>query len=212
VSQQINLCNPLFRKQEKYFSAITMTQSLVIILTGALLFYVYLQYQYRDLVKQAQQMSQRQNQAQQQLIQVAATMGARKPSQTLIDNVAEAERATQAQQIILSLLKTGEMGNQTGFSAYFQALSRQTVHGLWLTGFNVTGSGSQISINGRAMQAELVPQFINKLKNEPQFVGANFTAFDISQPKPVISATGTPLPSLPYINFNLTNIVAEPAK
>ncbi|BBP01374.1 PilN domain-containing protein [Sulfuriferula nivalis] len=213
MSQQINLCNPLFRKQEKYFSAITMVQSLAIILLGALLFYAYLQYQYRDLAKQAQQMSLRQTEAQQQLTQVASTMGPRKPSQALLDSVAETEHAVQAQQVILGLLKTGEMANQTGFSAYFQALSRQTVHGLWLTGFDVVGMGSQISINGRAMQAELIPQFIGKLKNEPQFVGANFTALEIAPPKPVTTnTTDTPPVSLPYTNFTLTNVVAEPAK
>lgn len=213
MSQQINLCNPLFRKQEKYFSAATMIQSLIIILVGALLFYAYLQYQYRDLVKQTQQMSQRQTEAQQQLTQAAATMGIRKPSQQLIDNVAAAERALHAQQVILDLLKTGDMGNQTGFSAYFQALSRQTVHGLWLTGFDVTGTGSQISLNGRALQAELISQFINKLKKEPQFIGANFTTFEISQPKPATASnTDTPPPNLPYVNFSLTNIMAEPAK
>jgi hypothetical protein len=213
VSQQINLCNPLFRKQEKYFSAITMVQSLAIILFGALVFYTYLQYQYRDIVKQSQQMTQRQTEAQQQLTQAATTMGPRKPSQALLDSVTKAERAMQAQQVILGLLNTGEMGNQAGFSAYFQALSRQTVHGLWLTGFNVVGTGSQISINGRALQAELIPQFIGKLKNEPQFVGADFTALEIAQPKPATTnATDTPPVSLPYINFNLTNVVAEPAK
>ncbi len=215
MSQQINLCNPLFRKQEKYFSALTMMQSLAIILAGTLLFYAYLQYQYRDLTQQARLMAHRQTDTQQQLTKVAATMGARKPTQVLVDNIAQAEQAMHAQQIILGLLQSGELGNQTGFSAYFQALSRQTVNGLWLTGFDIVGTGSQISINGRALQAELIPRLINKLKHEPQFTGINFTALDIRQPVPAATnttSTAAPPPSLPYINFSLTNIVAEPAK
>lgn len=217
MSQQINLCNPLFRKQEKYFSALTMAQALGIILIVALLFYAYLRYQSNDLAQQSQKMAQRQTDTQQQLTKVATTMGVRKPSQTLVDSVAQAERATHAQQIILGLLKSGELGNQVGFSAYFQALSRQTVNNLWLTGFNIVGAASQISIDGRALQAELIPQFINKLKNEPAFSGTSFTALDIRQPLPPAPDTNNATklanqPSPPYINFNLTNVVAEAAK
>lgn len=214
MSQQINLCNPLFRKQEKYFSAATMMQSLAIILVATLLFYAYLRYQSADLVQQAQKMAQRQTDAQQKLSQAAATMGARKPSPVLVDNVAQAEQAIRAQQMVLDLLAQGELGNQTGFSVYFQALSRQTINGLWLTGFELIGAGSQISINGRALQAELIPQFINKLKLEPSFAGAHFTALDISLPPPTSDTTSPneSAPSLPYINFSLTNIVAEPVK
>ncbi len=211
MSQQINLCNPLFRKQEKYFSALTMLQSLAIILVAALLFYAYLHYQSAGLAQQAQKMAQRQTDTQQQLTKVAATMGARKPSQTLVDSVAQTEQAIHTQQIILDLLSQGELGNQTGFSIYMLALSRQTLNGLWLTGFELIGAGSQIGINGRALQAELVPQFISKLKREPAFTGIKFTALDISQPLATTNATNAP-PSLPYINFSLTNIVAEPVK
>src|SRR5258706_7273730 len=41
VSQQINLYNPLFLKQEKYFSARTMTQALGLIALGLLGLYAY---------------------------------------------------------------------------------------------------------------------------------------------------------------------------
>lgn len=219
MSQQINLCNPLFRKQEKYFSAVTMAQSLAIIFVAALLFYAYLRYQSTDLAQQSQKMAQRQTDAQQRLSKIATTMGPRKPDPVLVDNVAQTEQAIRTQQLVLGLLSQGELGNQTGFSAYFQALSRQTVNGLWLTGFEFIGTGSQITLNGRALQAELIPQFINKLKHESLFAGARFTTLDMRLPAPSITnTTGTTnttisaVPSLPYINFSLTNIVAEPAK
>ena len=39
--QQINLYQPMFRKQKKIFSAVTILQSLAVVLVGFVLFYVY---------------------------------------------------------------------------------------------------------------------------------------------------------------------------
>ena len=41
MSQQINLFNPIFMKQRKYFSLLAMLQALGLIVAGALLFYGY---------------------------------------------------------------------------------------------------------------------------------------------------------------------------
>ncbi|WP_124948894.1 PilN domain-containing protein [Sulfuriferula thiophila] len=212
MSQQINLCNPLFRKQEKYFSAVTMAQSLGLILLGCAVFYAYLAYQTRALTKQAGQMVQMHEAAQRQLTTLATTMAARKPDPLLTDAVAKAEQDVRARQVILDLLQQGELGNQTGFSEYFKALSRQTVSGLWLTGFEVIGNGNQITISGRALQPASVPLLIQHLKFEPVFAGVHFAALDMRHPDTPTTSTGTPGLPLPYIEFTLGNSKAEPAK
>ncbi|HXA48379.1 MAG TPA: MSHA biogenesis protein MshI, partial [Burkholderiaceae bacterium] len=45
MSHQINLYNPIFLKQKKYFSAATMVQGLAVILLGCLLLVGYAQLQ-----------------------------------------------------------------------------------------------------------------------------------------------------------------------
>ena len=45
MSQQINLFNPIFLKQRKYFSLLTMLQALGLIVLGSLFFYGYALYQ-----------------------------------------------------------------------------------------------------------------------------------------------------------------------
>ncbi len=49
MSQQVNLFNPIFLRQKKYFSAVTMVQSLGIILAGVAVFYGYALLQIRDV-------------------------------------------------------------------------------------------------------------------------------------------------------------------
>lgn len=203
MSQQINLCNPLFRKQEKYFSAVTMAQSLGLIVVASLLFYGYSIYQTRSLTRQVAQMSQMHDTTQRQFASIAATSGVRKPDIHLTEALKLAQSEVKNRQDILDMLNQGELGNQAGFSEYFKALSRQTVDGLWLTGFDVIGSGDEISIRGRAMQAALVPSLIRKLKTEPRFVGTNFAALDIHQPTAPRSSTGTVAEPPPYVEFTL---------
>ena len=41
MSQQINLFNPIFLKQKKYFSVVTMLQALLLIVLGSMLFFAY---------------------------------------------------------------------------------------------------------------------------------------------------------------------------
>lgn len=204
MSQQINLCNPLFRKQEKYFSAVTMAQSLGLIVVATLLFYGYSIYQTRALTRQAAQMSQMQDTTQRQFASIAATLGPRKPDIHLTEAIKLAESEVKNRQDILDILSQGELGNQAGFSEYLKALSRQTVNGLWLTGFDVTGSGDEISIRGRAMQAALVPGLIRKLKVEPKFAGTHFATLDIHQPTAPRSSTATTPP--PYVEFTLGKV------
>lgn len=173
-----------------------MAQSLGLIVLGCLLFYAYLGYETRALTRQTGEMARMRDTTQHQLTTLAATAAARKPDPSLLDAVTRAEQEVQAREVLLNLLRQGELGNQTGFSDYFKALSRQTVSGLWLTGFDVTGSGDQITISGRALQAASVPELIRRLKTEPKFAGAHFATLDIHHPE----APGTPLP---YIEFTL---------
>jgi len=203
VSQQINLCNPLFRKQEQYFSAATMAQSVGLIVLGCLLFYAYLGYQSRALTRQTAEMSRMRDTTQHQLTMLAATVAARKPDPSLVDAVVRAEQEVHAREVLLSLLQQGELGNQTGFSNYFKALSHQTVSGLWLTGFDVIGTGDQITLSGRALQAASIPELIQRLKTEPAFAGAHFATLDIHHPKAPNPSAGTPGTPLPYIEFTL---------
>ncbi|HET9112990.1 MAG TPA: PilN domain-containing protein [Burkholderiales bacterium] len=221
MSQQINLCNPLFRKQKKYFSALTMFQALGLILFGILLFYGYLAYQTRALATQYLQMIQLQDNTKRQLDALASRVGNRKPDQALSDRVAQMEQTLHAELSVLNMLQRGELGNQTGFSPYFVALSRQAVNGLWLTGFNISGMADEIGIDGRALQPELVAKLIRQLKNEPVFAGVHFTKLEIRRPaladkdvktgdnKVVVSATAN---VTPYVEFALVKNSAGPVK
>ena len=212
MSQQINLYNPLFRRQEKYFSTLTMLQALGLILLGSLLVYGYAWYRTSGLEQRSLQTAKSYQATQVRLAQAAAAFGPRQPSKLLQDEIARMDGQVKARRQIIGLLGKGELGNTQGFSEYLRALSRQTLSGLWITAFHVSGIGSDMAINGRALQPELVPVFINRLKKEPVLAGKTFSMLEMSLPEAEKAADGKPAPAPPYIEFSLRKAAVEPAK
>ncbi len=225
MSQQINLCNPLLRKQKTYFSALVMVQALGMLLVGILLFYAYVSTQIHTLDTQVAQIDQLEAQARQQLVTLAAHTHA--PSPILLDQLTHLQQSMRDQQLVLQYLHSGDLGNQRGFSAWFLALSRQTVNGLWLTGFSITGMGDEIQLHGRSVHADAIARLIRQLGREPVFAGVHFAALSIRPPDDVdldgnpkvasLSATSAPantvkgtVPALPYVEFTLSKTGIDP--
>lgn len=212
MSQQINLLNPLFFKQREYFSALRMLQALGLLLLGMGLFYLYLLYHIRILGAQTTQIDQLNTDAQHQLTSLGSSIHT--PSQILLDQIVKSEQTARNQQLILQWLHSGELGNQTGFSSYFTALSRQTIDGLWLTGFTVVGLGDEMQLNGRALQANLIAKLIQHLGNEPEFAGTHFAMLSIYKPVEITDTANkdNKVKPLPYIEFTLNKTGAGPEK
>jgi len=209
MSQQINLYNPLLLKQQKLFSLRTMTQALGLILLGNFLFYGYASYRTANLEKQASQTTQLYNATLAQFERTKAESGPRAPSALLADEVARTEAQLKTRRRIIGLLDQGALGSRQGFSGYFRALSRQTMEGLWLTGFQVSGAG-EVAISGRALKPELVPAFINQLKQEPVLAGKTFASLEIRRPAPTGAGGKSVVPA--YIEFSLHHSAAVPAQ
>lgn len=209
MSQQINLFNPLFRKQKKYFSAATMLQALSMLLLGSLLLYGYAWYRMSTIDERAVQTAATHKATQAKLLEISAQSVTRQPSQLLTDEVARMEAKLQARRHIVGLLGTGALGNSVGFSEFFRALSRQTINGVWITSFHVSGAQSDVAINGRALRPELVPVFLNRLRTETVLAGQSFSAMEMRQPSE--AAPGGTQPGYRFIEFSLRKAEAGTA-
>lgn len=212
MSQQINLYNPLFRKQKKYFSAVTMLEALGLILLGSLLFYGYVGYRASLMEKRADEIVQSSKATQMRLEQAAAEFGVRKPSPLLAAEIARTDGQIQARRLIIEQLNSGKLGDTQGFSEYFRALARQKPEGLWITGFHVSGTGTEMAIHGRALRPELVPAFIHRLKQEPMLAGRTFTLLEIRLPEGAVTDDDKTAPKPAYVEFSLRKAETEPAK
>lgn len=200
MSQQINLFNPIFLKQKKYFSATTMAQALGLILLGCVLLSAVMSYQVAMLSKEAESTSAQLSAQQAQLNQITAVSASRQKSKSLEDEVLKAEAEIKSLQQVFDIVQKGDFGNTKGYAEYMRAFARQAVNGVWLTGFSIQGAGNEIGLQGRALQAGMVPTYISRLKREQALQGKSFAALDMQAPASSQNEKAAPAS---YIEFRL---------
>jgi hypothetical protein len=198
MSQQINLFNPVFLTQKKYFSVLTMLQALGMIVLGSVLFYGYALYQVAQMSKQTEEMGKRYATEQARLVNFTNEFSPQRSTQMLEEELKQLESQLAVQEMQLNLLKTGALGNTEGYSEYMRAFARQAVHGLWLTAFDIAGDGAEMSLSGAAVNPQLVPVYIQRLGKEKIMRGKTFATLQMQRPKQEADR-----PVARYVEFNL---------
>ncbi|HEX6828746.1 MAG TPA: PilN domain-containing protein, partial [Burkholderiales bacterium] len=91
-----------------------------------------------------------------------------------------------------------------GPAEHMRAFARQSMGGVWLTGFSLAPAGNGLALRGRALSADLVPAYLGRLNREPVLQGGQFAALEISVP-----AVGPAAQTVPYVEFRLQAVKPE---
>ena len=212
MSQQINLFNPIFRPQTfSPTSAATLAAGVGILVVLAVLVGVYQDYRTREVASQAQAVRQQLDQATATRDKLAAQAAAQKTSAGLEAELIQLEARLKGRQDIVEALSSGVLGSTSGFAPYMRAFSRQTVNGLWLTGFDIASAGPALAIQGRTLSADLLPNYLKRLNEEEALQGRQFAKLQVSLPKtdaasaPAADAKAAKPPPPRFLEFNLTS-------
>lgn len=208
MSQQINLFNPIFRKQKKYFSSVTMLQAMAIICLGCALLVADAMRRTSALTAQASATEAALAARQAKLAEVKVKYAPRPRSTTLAAEIAEAQATLAMLHNASATVARGGFGDTTGFSPYFKALARQSLDGVWLTGVDIVSGGERIGLQGNALEASLVPQYMGRLAQEPVMKGKAFGKLDI-QKATTLASPDAPAPT--YLSFSLQSTADAPA-
>lgn len=182
MSQQINLLNPIFRKQRFSFtSATAMLYGVAIAAALTALAAVYEDYRLRVRQAQAQTVEGALKEVRARHDQLTAEQAARKPDPQFAARIAQLDTRLKNRQEIVAALQDGVVGTTGGFSEYMRVLSRQSINGLWLTGFDITAGGSELTLSGRTLSADLVPAYLQRLNQEKPLQGRQFATMRIDQ-------------------------------
>jgi hypothetical protein len=177
VSQQINLYQPIFRKQKRKFSAVAMLQAAGLVAAGIALMAGFALWQTASLRAELARAETQHAAVERKLAEVQQRFPDAVPPRPITEEIARLEQELAAKQRIRQVLAGGAFGNTQGFSEYLAALARQSVPGVWLTGFDIVGAAEQVSLAGRAINAELVPRYLQRLTAEQRLNGVEFRTF-----------------------------------
>ena len=187
MSQQINLYSPLFRKQKKLFTALAMAQALGIVIIALVALYGYARVQVTELAGQARDSDTQVQTGLERVkkIPAVAPVDEKQLDARIIELEAKAQTTEQA-----AGTTTGLRGHQ-GYAEALRALARQRLEGVWLTSITLAGESGDLSLVGKALRADLVPQYIDRLTKDPAMQGRQFSTLAIERQAPAKPVAGS---------------------
>lgn len=177
--QQINLYQPMFRKQKKVFSAMTMLQICVFFLFVFGGIYGYEIYSIGPFKEQLNKADSDLQQLTAQMENLKKQQPAKAKSTLLKKEIARISNELEQRKHIEQILKTHAFGNDKGFSSYMEAFARQHVEGSWLTKIFIKQGGTSVGLEGKALSSEYVPIYLQQLSKEQVLAGVSFNTMEI---------------------------------
>ena len=135
MSQQINLFNPIFLKQEKYFSAMTMVESLVLILVALCAFYVYAHNEVKSFEDVAADAAHQLADTRNRLVSLGGSLSPQRRSKLLEAQVARAESDLRGKQALLDFVAGGRCRQSAGLFAVLRGVRAPDAAGRLADGF-----------------------------------------------------------------------------
>lgn len=175
--QQINLYQPIFKQQEKVFSAKTLLQAGLVVLSGLLIVYGYAIWQTMTLEKKLTEFEQQRQQATARLLAVGKQFPPPQRDAALEQQLETARRELAARQRLVAVLDKPTWGRTDGFAAELEALARQKPDQLWLRELALLNGGRDVVLQGSTYAPEQVPQYLQRLNQEPALKGTEFARF-----------------------------------
>jgi hypothetical protein len=189
MSQQINLLNPaLLRRPFALNAATALLAGVIAALAGSGGYAWHEQQRLAVLEGEAAALESRVKELRGQKLSA-------QPPAARAERATEAELAQLAARLktrheVLHLLEGAGVGDTRGFSEYLRAFAAPAIDGLWLTGFDIADGGGELTITGRALRAELVPAYLERLNREGVLQGRQFASMHITEPEVRSDATG----------------------
>ncbi|MDE2616959.1 MAG: PilN domain-containing protein [Burkholderiales bacterium] len=214
MPQQINLCNPIFLTQKRYFSASTMARSLgVFVLLGGLLS-GYWSWTLRSLNAGYQQ-SVNNNQREITRLQAAIQINRANAAPADAAQLKELQaRQTELQQreLLLRELRRGLLREGYGHAARLQLVARSIPPQAWVT--EVRADDLRLELSGYTLEPAALNGWVTRLSESPLLEGQQLSVVKVERVKPEQRAAGAaavPAVSGPLWSYTLVTALPPQA-
>lgn len=174
MRQQVNLYQPIFRKQRIIFSAQTMLFSGLGFLVLLAAYAFLIDRRVTSLEAELERQNQAEQRAVSQIARIRETLPPQEPDAGLVEQVERLEERRDRLEQTAQLLRTRVPESRPRLRPRLEALARQHPDGLWLTGVELGANGNRLRLRGRALSARLVPSYLDGLSGEPVLEGLSF--------------------------------------
>ncbi len=210
MPQQINLFNPAFLDKGGPLSLKKVLMGWLAVALLSVAFAGYAGMRNRQLAQQEREVAAKVTAVQAEMQRLAGQVAGRKQDPQIAAEIARLESEIKGRDDVMGALKSGALGDTRGFSEHLRAFARQSFEGVWLTGLHIGAGGQDVAVEGRALRAEQVPNYLRRLNSESVMEGHPFSELLMQAPVPKPDdKSGGPAP---YIEFRLATMSETPAK
>lgn len=178
--QQVNLFQPIFRKQRLVLSAAVLAPSIGVFVLALAAISTWGWLQVSSLEAEALLLEGRERAQSAQLASLDPASGLNRRAEIEAELVELNQRLIEQQRLV-EVLDERPLGGIAGFSGILAALGRQRTPGLWLTRIDIDGASGGIELAGRSVSPDRVPGFLLSLGDEPALAGRRFDAFGLER-------------------------------
>ena len=191
MTQQINLYDAALLRKRELLSAVNLAAAAALLLVFIVAWSVLARAQLATLEAEERTLAPQLKALQDEMTALAKQVAALKPDPRIEAELASARALLSVRGEVLGVLENSIGGGAASFAEYLRALARQSVGGLWLTGFAVGEGGGGMEIRGRMTDPARLPEYIRRLNSEKAFQGRSFAALQVSpgQAMPAVGAT-----------------------
>ncbi len=181
MRRQINLLLSFPKKQKDLVNADLIVRLSLIIIVMLIMFSLYTSWENKkqkaplaSIKKEISLLRDQENELKEKLDKLLSET-------TLSIEVEKLKAELEELQFTFDKLNVSPENPRLHFSIFFDDLGRYTPQGLWFSGISISNGGRNINLSGSAVQAELVPQFIQQLRNSKSLNERKFQEFTIEK-------------------------------
>jgi hypothetical protein len=184
MRQQINLYQPIFNREHKQLSAMTLVGGVGIVVVALLGTSLYAHHRAGQLAQEVEAMRERAARQEQMVAQVGELQASHGNPAEIEARVKQLTETVAARKRALDVLQAGAAGQTVGFAARLEALARRHVEGLWIDSLVLSGTNGSMTLQGATLNADTVPVYLQGLAHERALAGTRFDDFVIERPTP----------------------------
>lgn len=183
MAQQINLYDPALLRKRDWFALANVVlgagvAALLVIAAGLLV-----RGGLPEMRAQAAAGESQLTDLRAQVLVLGQRAAERKADPRIEQELAVARQLAAARGVVLEMLRDQLDADAPPFAEHLRGLARQSMTGLWITGFAWDAASESMEIRGRTTDPALLPEYIRRLNREPAFRGLAFSALKVAAGK-----------------------------
>ncbi|MCC7546772.1 MAG: hypothetical protein IT532_03315 [Burkholderiales bacterium] len=210
MSQQINLFDPALAPRVERLSARLTLRAMVVVAVFAFAAAVLAQVERGRIAGLAAQRDAQLAALQGDVTRMAREAAGRKPDPAILAELESTQALAEGRRQVMARLQRGDLGDTGGVSEYLRAFARQRLDGIWLTGLSIGGAGREITVRGRTMDAQLLPEYLGRLRAEAALRGRAFATLAVDTPARATDDEASAAPA--YLEFRLATTEGSDAQ